>query len=424
MRSNVSLALRSRLPLIVLAVVAALALVLPHQVWTALTLGLATLLGIAYAWVRLLAGSVHGQRQVRFRWVAVGDLLEEWFEVVNQSPVPLLWVEVVDESNVPGYQVGIVRSVDGGQRNRWREQAICERRGRFTLGPWSLQFGDPFGLFDVVVRYDESQEIIIHPPIHTQLPVALPAGRRTGGVQRRIRWQQAQLNAAGVREYRPSDPYHHIHWPTSARTGELHVRQFEQDAAGDVWLVLDLDATAQLGEGATSTLEQMVLLAASLTSLGLQQNRAIGLAAYGDAPQLIPPSRGQGHQWRMLRALALISAESHLPLAQSLADLATVVQRGAAVLILTATDSAEWLPQLLQLTQRGVWGDVVLLDRASFGGSDNLRLRRQIQQVGFQCTVIRQGNVGQRVHVPRDEGQWEYRVTPSGRTVAVRRPST
>jgi uncharacterized protein (DUF58 family) len=412
----------SRAPLVVLGVLVLLALLLPHRAWSALAFGLGGLLGLAYLWAREMARGVRGQRTLRFGWVAVGDLLEEWFTVDNQSFLPVLWVEVRDHSTVPDYQPGIVRSVSGSASNQWRQRANCTRRGRFTLGPWALVTGDPFGLFEVCIDYADEREIIIHPPIHTQLPVQLPAGRASGGVQRRVRNQQAQLNAASVRAYRPNDPYRHIHWPTSARRGALHVRQFDQDAAGDVWLLLDMQAANQVGSGADSSTEQAILLAASLAAVGANANQAIGLAAYASQPQIIAPSRGQGHSWRLLRALALIDADSDTTLRQALVDVRQVVRRGAALLVVTATDSAEWLPALFQLTQIGVWVEVVLLDRASFGGSDNRALRPLIEQTGVVCTAVQRGEVGQRVATRRDEGRWEFRVTPMGKAVAVQRP--
>ena len=54
-------------------------------------------------------------------------------------------------------------------------------------------------------------------------------------------------NAATVRDYHIDDPYRWIHWPTSARRDALYVRQFERDAAGDIWLLLDAQAATQLG---------------------------------------------------------------------------------------------------------------------------------------------------------------------------------
>jgi uncharacterized protein (DUF58 family) len=44
----------------------------------------------------------------------------------------------------------------------------------------------------------------------------------------------------GLREWRPGDSQRWIHWRTSAKLGELAVRQFEQQRSRDLILVLDL----------------------------------------------------------------------------------------------------------------------------------------------------------------------------------------
>ena len=60
----------------------------------------------------------------------------------------------------------------------------------------------------------------------------------------------------------------------------ITVRQFDLDVSGDVWLLLDLQDSVQLGTGADGTEEHAVLLAASLAARAIQQNRAVGLATY------------------------------------------------------------------------------------------------------------------------------------------------
>ena len=242
-----------RLPIVSLLLLLIIAIFLPDRVWNMLLIGFGGLVGIAYVWARLLARGLRANRRLRFGWVAVGDRLSEQFEIRNESGLPALWVEIADESNVPGYEIAVVRSLGHNQSNRWRQSTICLQRGHFRLGPWQLRSGDPFGLFQVTVPYPGTEEIIIHPPIHSPAPFSLPAGQGSGRVRARERAWQATINAAGVRDYRPSDPMRWIHWPTTAHRDALYVRQFDLDAAGPVWVMLDLQASVQLGQGAEGT---------------------------------------------------------------------------------------------------------------------------------------------------------------------------
>lgn len=390
--------MRVWLPLTWLLLLLFAAFLLPDRVWNTLLIGLGGLFAIAYAWARQLANGLRGERRLRFGWVAVGDRLEEQFALYNVGRLPALWVEVVDSANVPGYRAAVVQSLGGDGAVRWRETAVCQQRGQYTLGPWTLRSGDPFGIFIVTHHYPSNSEIIIHPPIHSHLPIPLPAGQTSGQARRQQQTWQAAINAATVREYQPRDPQRWIHWPTTARRGELFVRQFDHDAAGDIWLLLDVATAVQLGSGSDGSEEHAILLAAALVARAIGQNRAIGLASYSRRPHIIPPGSGQGQQWKLLRALALSQADGTLPLAAALADLARIAQRGAAAIIITPTGVLDWLPQLVTLAQNGVESTVLLLDRGSFGGEgDSEEVQTAVRQLGFPAHLIRQGDLGQTV---------------------------
>jgi len=418
------LRLRSWLSLLWLGLLLLAALLLPGRIWTTLLVGLGGLFVVAFLWSWQLAGGLHGRRQLRFGWVAVGDRLSESFTLINDSVLPAFWVEVEDRSNVPGYSPAVVRSVGGRGTLQWRQDAICQQRGRFHLGPWTLHSGDPFGIFTVTINYPISDEIIIHPPILTQLPIPLPAGQASGRVRARQRSWQATVNASTVRDYQPQDPYRWIHWPTSARRDDLYVREFDLDAAGDIWLLLDMQASVQLGSGPQSSEEQMILLAAALTARALHENRAIGLAAYSQNPQLIPPGIGGGQQWRPLRALALANAHGETSLADSLDDLRRVAQRGSAAAILTPRADGDWLPALLQLAHAGIRCHVTLLDRESYGdrASGSKGLCDAVQQLGVPCHLVRQGDIGQPLEEGPRRGFWQFRTLATGKVVVVQRP--
>lgn len=416
-----------RTPIFLLIFLFFLTLFLPSRLWNILLVTFGGLVGIAYVWARLLAKGLHGSRELRFGWVAVGDRLSEQFEIHNQSGLPALWVEITDHSNVPGYQVSVVRSLGHNDVNRWRESTICLQRGHYRLGPWALNSGDPFGIFRVIIPYVEAGEIIIHPPTTGKLPLPLPAGQGSGRVRARERAWQATINAASIRDYQPSDPRSWIHWPTTARRGSLHVRQFDLDAAGPVWIVLDMDGRTQMGKGPTGTEEQAILVAAAFTAQGLADNRRVGLAAYSRNPQIILPARGTNQQWKVLRALALVTADGENDLSVVLEDLKQITKRGSAIILITPSDQISWISKILDLEQRGVECTVILQDRGSFSPvtarkSRSEGLQRSLKAQGIRCQLIRQGEISIDPSAQERRGFWEFKVTGTGKVVAVRDP--
>jgi uncharacterized protein (DUF58 family) len=206
------------------------------------------------------------------------------------------------------------------------------------------------------------------------------------------------------------------------------VRQFDLDAAGEIWLLIDLQTGTQVGDGMEGTEEQSVLVAASLAAQAIKQNRAVGLASYGQEPQLILPGRGQGQQWKVLQALAVVTADGQHDLSMALNDLGRLIRRGSALVIITATDQSSFLPALLALAQRGVRCRVTLFDRQSFvehpdpsvGSSHGLK--DAIKQLGIESDLIRKGEIGQPVQRDERQGFWEFKVTGTGKVVTVRSP--
>jgi hypothetical protein len=124
-----------------------------------------------------------------------------------------------------------------------------------------------------------------------------------------------------------------------------------------------------------------------------------------------------------MRALALLRADGDVDLSRALQEVADAARRGSATLIITPTADAGWLPQLAALSRRGLESHVLLLDRASFGGEPSSEgLREAVAQLGYRCQVVRRGEVGRPIVEESGRGDWDFKVTGTGKAVAVRRP--
>lgn len=113
-----------------------------------------------------------------------------------------------------------------------------DRRGVILLGPVQSVQGDPFALAGRSTTWTQVTELFVHP-----LTVDLP-GRHTGFVHDLEGHASTQLTNSdmsfhALREYVPGDDRRHIHWRSSARTGQLMVRQFEESRQSRVAVALD-----------------------------------------------------------------------------------------------------------------------------------------------------------------------------------------
>ncbi len=111
-------------------------------------------------------------------------------------------------------------------KSGWEEQRMIGpvRRGAVQATSWVLDASDPLGLFTFDVHWKDRELGVVLPrftslasrPQMRELEASIAAPRAGSGTE-----------MFGVREYRPGDPLRRIHWRSSARHGELIVREFE-----------------------------------------------------------------------------------------------------------------------------------------------------------------------------------------------------
>ncbi|MDH4135097.1 MAG: DUF58 domain-containing protein [Anaerolineae bacterium] len=347
-----------------------LQLVAPYRGWRILLVGLGGAWLVSYLWAQSLARSLRLTREMRFGWAQVGDKISERFTLANDGRVPALWVEVVDHSTIPNYQASRGISVDSQRGIKWHREAICTHRGLFTLGPTTLQTGDPFGLYTVTLHYPASLPLMVLPPIVPLPAIEVAPGGRVGEGRPRANALERSVSVAGVREYHPEDSFRWIHWRTSAHRDSLFVRVFDGTPASDWWILLDMGWRVQVGEGPDSTAEHAVILAASLADRGLRSGQAVGLAAQGEQLVWLPPREGEGQRWEVLRSLAMVSLGSR-SLAELLAGIRPALEQHTSLVIITPDVDTAWVEALVLLLRRGAIPTVLLLDPISFGGTDD-----------------------------------------------------
>ncbi|MBC7224033.1 MAG: DUF58 domain-containing protein, partial [Anaerolineae bacterium] len=294
----------------------------------------------------------------------------------------------------------------------------------FRLGPWEVHLGDPFGLFAVTLRFPEEVPVAVYPPVVRLPSLALPRGEAEGrsGVLRAAR--AATTDASSVRDYLPGDSLRRIHWRSVARLDRWMVREYDVEPSGDLWVVLDLEAGVQVGEGEESTLEYGVVLAASLAALTLADHRAVGLVAFGERPAFLMPARTPEQLAQILRLLAQARAGA-FPLQEVLRRMQGNIRRGTAVALVTPSLAPDWLGEVARLRQREVAVTAILLDAASFGdgragaGSQALLgLRQTLARVGVPSFVVPKGYPFVPWLRPRRR-RTVYRALATGRVIPV-----
>jgi len=423
---------KTRLLLSLVILLAVLSAVDEYAGWRFLLFGLVGVWALSRYWALSLARSLRLKREMRFGWAQVGDRLEERLTLTNASALPAVWVEIRDHSDLPGYSIDQVRAADGSSTTTWRSAGQCNRRGLFTLGPTSLVASDPLGLYTIELHDPSCVQLMVTPPVVPLPRIQVAPGGLAGEGRPRPNAPERTVSVSGVRELVPGDSLRLVHWRTTARRQQFHVRTFDNTPLGDWWLILDTNQGVQAGEGARSTAEHGVILAASLADRGLRLRRAVGLAAGGkpvgkaedETLVWLPPRPGDGQRWAILRALALLEPGQR-PLAELLAGLAPSLGNNASLVLVTPDAGGDWLEALLPLVWRGLAPTVLLLDPASFGASPAIsqpgatrRLANALARQGISHQVITPDLLDRPEARPGTGGAWRWRVTPSGRAIA------
>ena len=135
------------------------------------------------------------------------------------------------------------------------------RRGVFDVGPFEIERIDPFWLTVGRRRDAERSSVIVHPKIYDLIgPHGAVRVVENESVLRRAA-TDPMSGFVSMREYVSGDDPRMIHWPTTARTGTLMVREHVEVRRPEFTVVLDTAPSA----GTPDDFEEAVDVAATLS---------------------------------------------------------------------------------------------------------------------------------------------------------------
>jgi uncharacterized protein (DUF58 family) len=207
----------------------------------------------------------------------------------------------------------------------WRREVVMPRRGLYSWGAVRASSGYPFGLVERRLVLTPEETVLVLPRLGW-----LHRGRFLRHVRElSVQPQQAQLRhqprlhpAAqtefhGLRMYQSGDSPRLIHWRTSARRGELMVREFEDEPSDNLFLVVDPTLPSQSDCGDVPLREQfeeVVSLAATICWEWCRRrgDRLLLATVTGD-PVVLDGMTGPAQARRALECLAVLECRSGPP---------------------------------------------------------------------------------------------------------------
>jgi len=263
-------------------------------------------------------------------------------DVENRSPAPTSFMLL--EDRLPPSLGRPARMVVSGIPGRGTQgvsyTVLPQERGRYRLGPVTLDLSDPFALTRRRMDFDEQEDLLVTPEIEDLAMSPDAASGSNFGASRARQLFRTGQEYYTMREYQEGDDLRRIHWASVARTGQLMIRQDESTRRANGLVFLDNRAVS-LGQVRSPAFERAVSVAATLGVL--LAHRGFSLR-FGSAEAPATPMSEDG----FLDALAAIGHESGRTIGPLLARLRAGASTDTSLVLVSGPPAAAELPPLIR----------------------------------------------------------------------------
>jgi uncharacterized protein (DUF58 family) len=324
---------------------------------------------ISFLLTRLTARQVQATVRLQTSDPQAGKALDEQYSLKNLNwwPKPLL--EVVHGTE-PESSPGWIMSLGPLGTSNWAGSKVARSRGIYHFSMLKVVSRDPLGLFSKHTAAGSPQTTLIHPATFELPELQLIAGRAWGRGDLSRQSHLPSPSVGGVCDYVPGDALSRIHWHTTARLNKFMVKELEHEASilgEELWVVLDLWEQVQAGDGAESTVEYGVTIAASVAKKYLNAGWRVGLMAWGDHQWVIEAMARPDQRGRILDTLAVIQPGPEGPVSRAVLAAADYAHQRSGMIVVTPGGQDGIQSVYGSLQSRGIAMTPILLNASSFG---------------------------------------------------------
>lgn len=145
------------------------------------------------------------------------------------------------------------------------------------------------------------------------------------------------MSFSEVRDYNYGDDVRNIDWNVTARTGDPHIKVFEEDRELTVMLIIDISQSSSFGSVKQFKSELTAELSAVIAFSAITNNDKVGAILFTDeVEKYIPPKKGKKHILRIIREVIYYNPESKgTDLEKALIYLNNIQKKKAIVFVLS-----------------------------------------------------------------------------------------
>lgn len=340
----------------------------------------------ARAWIRTSAGPLRLSRRAGRGAMLEGDDVWVTLEAKPASRVPPPGLSICERLARLGDRHTQLRR-DG---RAYRGTYVLERvpRGRYVVESTEAVIADPFGFARTDVALSPGGSVVVYPRLVQLEGLFSESGAHAQDGRRMLLQRQAGFDLHSVREYEQGESLRKVHWPTTARRGQLMVKELEDAPRDEIAVVLDADAGAVAG----ASFDAQVRAAGSILRTHASRGRRAVLSLNASQPASVRVSSLESDWQAAFEALAAVEADGFRPVVE-LIGRESPAARALELVVVTARLSPALGTKLVQraLGSHGV--SVVWIDAASFAGRPT-RMEPELlrlQAAGVPVAVVRAG---------------------------------
>jgi uncharacterized protein (DUF58 family) len=283
--------------------------------------------------------------------------------VLVHFPPGILPSAEVDPTALLGHRRRI--SMAGRSEVTLRLPVVAPARGEFWLDDVDIEVSDPFDLAPVRRGVAVERPLLVMPAPREGIPLRLVRRLPFGSPAAAARLYEDREHFAGVRDYEPGDPMHHVHWRLSAHAGRLQTKRYEPTRSAEVLFAVDVSIAEPFWHGVDPIgAEETIGWASYLARQAIHAGWRTGLIANthlrkGRGPLRVPAATSVGAEAALFAALARMPNQPTSDLGPVLREYGRRLVRRTTVLVISPRPGPSLLHEMDVLRRRG--SDVIHL---------------------------------------------------------------
>jgi uncharacterized protein (DUF58 family) len=229
---------------------------------------------------------------------------------------------------------------------------VFHQRGKYEVGPSTISTRFPLGLGKGSRTLDNAGQITVYPRLGSLTPRIQHLFQQemhgNAQVSRKVGMHEADFY--GLRPWSTGDSKRWIHWRTTARLGELSVRQFERQQRRQACILLDLFSVEPRSQIPNDQVELAIAFVATLASATARWGSdRLAVAVAGSESFALPSVQSSVLVENLLERLAIAAPSGQPKLAAALQGLSLPLMNNPYLLVVsTRANQSASLAQGLQ----------------------------------------------------------------------------